>query len=191
MAASQAALSVMPKVVVAHGGAGAGGSKDLRMENFSINVAGKDLVSDASVTLAFGRRYGLVGRNGTGKTTFLKHMALHAIAGIPKSTQILHVEQEVAGDDSSVLDCVLSVDSERASLLQEEARLTRQMEAGEGGGEGEGKEKEKGVVEGSTERLAQIYKRLELIDAYSAESRAASILAVGPEPQPQLRTRAF
>jgi ATPase subunit of ABC transporter with duplicated ATPase domains len=38
---------------------------------------------------------GLVGRNGTGKTTFLKHMALRALPGIPKNCQILHVEQEV------------------------------------------------------------------------------------------------
>ena len=50
---------------------------------------------DGSVTLAFGRRYGLVGRNGTGKTTFLRHLAAHLIKGIPKNVQILHVEQEV------------------------------------------------------------------------------------------------
>lgn len=53
------------------------------------------LLQDASVTLAFGRRYGLVGRNGTGKTTFLRHLAAHLIKGIPKNVQILHVEQEV------------------------------------------------------------------------------------------------
>lgn len=47
------------------------------------------------MTLAFGRRYGLVGRNGTGKTTFLRHLAAHLIKGIPKNVQILHVEQEV------------------------------------------------------------------------------------------------
>lgn len=53
------------------------------------------ILQDASVTLAFGRRYGLVGRNGTGKTTFLRHLAAHLIKGIPKNVQILHVEQEV------------------------------------------------------------------------------------------------
>jgi hypothetical protein len=35
-----------------------GGSRDVRMENFSITVAGKDLISDATVILAYGRRYG-------------------------------------------------------------------------------------------------------------------------------------
>ena len=40
-------------------------------------------------------RYGLVGRNGTGKTTLLRHLNQKAIKGIPENCQILHVEQEV------------------------------------------------------------------------------------------------
>ena len=52
-------------------------------------------VQDGTVTMAFGRRYGLVGRNGTGKTTFLRHLAAHLIKGVPDNCQILHVEQEV------------------------------------------------------------------------------------------------
>lgn len=66
---------------------------------------------------------GLVGRNGTGKTTFLRYMAMHAIDGIPKNCQILHVEQEVVGDDTSALQCVLNSDVERIQLLEEETRL--------------------------------------------------------------------
>lgn len=66
---------------------------------------------------------GLIGRNGTGKTTFLRHLALKAIDGLPRNCQILHVEQEVAGDDISALQCVLDSDIERTQLLQEEARL--------------------------------------------------------------------
>lgn len=70
---------------------------------------------------------GLVGRNGTGKTTFLRHMAMHAIDGIPANCQILHVEQEVAGDDTTALQCVLNSDIERTKLLEEEARLVAQQ----------------------------------------------------------------
>lgn len=66
---------------------------------------------------------GLVGRNGTGKTTFLRYMAMHAIDGIPKNCQILHVEQEVVGDTTSALQCVLNADVERIQLLEEESRL--------------------------------------------------------------------
>lgn len=187
VAASMAAMAMMPKVTINHGGDGeGGGSKDIRMHDFSIIVAGKELISDASVTLAYGRRYGLVGRNGTGKTTFLKHMAMHAIDGIPKNCQILHVEQEVAGDDTSVLQCVLSVDSERANLLQEEVRLLAQQRERELAG----KDKEEGGgADVISEKLAHIYKRLELIDAYSAEARAGSILA-GLSFTPEMQQRA-
>ena len=41
------------------------------------------------------RRYGLVGRNGTGKTTLLRALSGHQIRGTPPALQILHVEQEV------------------------------------------------------------------------------------------------
>ena len=50
-------------------------------------------------------------------------MAMHAIDGIPNNCQILHVEQEVVGDDTSVLQCVLNTDIERTQLLEEEAHL--------------------------------------------------------------------
>lgn len=62
-------------------------------------------------------RYGLVGRNGTGKTTLLRALSQHQIKGIPATTQILHVEQEVVGDDTTVLEAVLACDSERSALL--------------------------------------------------------------------------
>lgn len=70
---------------------------------------------------------GLVGRNGTGKTTLLRHMAMHAIDGIPANCQILHVEQEVSGDDTTALQCVLNADLERSQLLQEEEHLLAQQ----------------------------------------------------------------
>jgi ATP-binding cassette subfamily F protein 3 len=43
-----------------------GGSRDIKLENFSLHAGKETLVANASVTLAFGRRYGLVGRNGIG-----------------------------------------------------------------------------------------------------------------------------
>lgn len=73
---------------------------------------------------------GLIGRNGTGKTTFLRHMAMHAIEGIPNNCQILHVEQEVVGDDTTALQCVLKADVERTRLLEEEASLLGQQVIG-------------------------------------------------------------
>lgn len=39
----------------------------------------------------------------SGKTTFLRALACGEIKGLPPSFQVLHVEQEVAGDDTTVL----------------------------------------------------------------------------------------
>eukprot|EP00250_Pteridium_aquilinum_P019406 c24419_g1_i1 orf=140-2392(+) len=205
LAAVEALEANMPAAVVNHWNRDEGTApKDIRMDNFSISVGGRDLISEASVTLAYGRHYGLVGRNGTGKTTFLKHMAMHAIDGIPKNCQILHVEQEVVGDDITVLQCVLNADVERKQLMEEEAQLVAQQRDGSsavsvsgtsdqnpsksnGGALSQDHSKaSNGFIEPkSTEhdkdsisqRLGDIYKRLELIDADSAEARAASILA--------------
>lgn len=102
---------------------GSGGSRDIHLENFSISNGGAELVENASLTLAYGRRYGLIGRNGTGKSTFLRAFAAKQIDGIPGNIQILHVEQEVAGDDVSARECVLACDVERSSLLAQEREL--------------------------------------------------------------------
>lgn len=54
-------------------------------------------------------------------------MAMHAIDGIPNNCQILHVEQEVVGDNTTALQCVLNSDIERTQLLEEEAQLLAQQ----------------------------------------------------------------
>lgn len=46
--------------------AGGGGSRDIHLNNFSISNGGDYLIEDADLILAHGRRYGLIGRNGTG-----------------------------------------------------------------------------------------------------------------------------
>jgi ATP-binding cassette subfamily F protein 3 len=46
--------------------AGAGGSRDIHLQNFSVSNGGAELLEDADLLLAYGRRYGLIGRNGTG-----------------------------------------------------------------------------------------------------------------------------
>jgi len=93
---------------------------------FSVLLAGADL------NLAFGRRYGLVGRNGLGKTTLLKMIASRSLR-IPSHISILHVEQEVAGDETPALQSVLECDTTRESLLREERDLTARINAGRWG----------------------------------------------------------
>lgn len=51
---------------------GANKSQDIRIENFDVAYGDRVLLHGADLMLAFGRRYGLVGRNGLGKTTLLR-----------------------------------------------------------------------------------------------------------------------
>ncbi|KAG5461653.1 MAG: hypothetical protein BJ554DRAFT_6118 [Olpidium bornovanus] len=68
--------------------------KDIKIEDFDISYAGMRIVTNASLTLAYGRRYGLVGRNGVGKSTLLRSLSRREI-NVPSHISILHVEQEV------------------------------------------------------------------------------------------------
>lgn len=58
--------------------------KDIHVNNFNITYGGHILLEGADLRLVYGRRYGLIGRNGVGKTTLLKHMANFDIEGFPR-----------------------------------------------------------------------------------------------------------
>ena len=93
---------------------------------YSIAAKGKDLFRDASLLIAQGRRYGLVGPNGHGKTTLLRHIGNRALQ-IPPNIDVLYCEQEVQADDRSALDTVLSADVRRTELLAEKDDLEKQQ----------------------------------------------------------------
>ena len=130
----------------------------LIINELSLRIAGRLLLDHASLTLPAGTKAGLVGRNGTGKTTLFK-----AITGdfssetgsisLPKNTRIGQVAQEAPGTEEPLIDIVLKADVERTALLAEEKTAT------------------------DPHRIAEIHIRLADIDAHSAESRAATILA--------------
>lgn len=87
------------------------------------------LLQGAELSLASGRRYGLIGRNGLGKTTLLKMLASRNLR-VPAHISILHVEQEVAGDETAALQSVLESDTQREDLLAEELRLNARIANG-------------------------------------------------------------
>jgi len=133
---------------------------DIKIEKFSIAAKGKDLFRDASLMIAAGRRYGLVGPNGHGKTTLLRHIGSKSLQ-IPPNIDALICEQEVVADERSALETVLSSDEKRTSLLNECKDLEAQQEKG------------KDV----TERLNDVYDELRAIGADKAEPKARRLLA--------------
>jgi energy-coupling factor transporter ATP-binding protein EcfA2 len=109
-----------------------------------ISFGNKQLMSGAEIQLNYGHRYGLVGRNGIGKTTLLKMISrLVAFPNlncftftnpmfskqliIPSNITFLSVEQEVEGDDTAVIDAVLASDTKRVHLLRTERELQEQI----------------------------------------------------------------
>ncbi|XP_012266107.1 ATP-binding cassette sub-family F member 3 isoform X1 [Athalia rosae] len=144
------------------GKGGVNRTQDIRIENFDVAYGDRVLLQGADLTLAFGRRYGLVGRNGLGKTTLLRMISSKQLR-IPSHVRVLHVEQEVASDDTSALHSVLECDHERSELLSREADLQHALE--EGGGDSIGEE------------LARVYEAMRLAEVDKAPAKASAILS--------------
>lgn len=134
---------------------------DIKAMGFSLSAQGKDLFVNADLTIAQGRRYGLVGPNGMGKTTLLKHIANRRL-DIPPNIDVLYCEQEIEVDDTPAVEAVVKADKKRLALINEEKELTQKVEAGD--------------IE-ANERLKEVYEELRAIGADSAEARATRILA--------------
>lgn len=134
---------------------------DIKIENFTISAKGNDLFVNANLLIANGRRYGLVGPNGHGKTTLLRHIATRAFA-IPPNIDALLCEQEVVADDNTAVETILMADVKRTKLLKESEELEKKAEGGD--------------LE-VQDRLNEVYVELKAIGADSAEPRARRILA--------------
>eukprot|EP01087_Luapelamoeba_hula_P019020 TRINITY_DN6241_c0_g1_i1.p1 TRINITY_DN6241_c0_g1~~TRINITY_DN6241_c0_g1_i1.p1 ORF type:complete len:701 (+),score=184.17 TRINITY_DN6241_c0_g1_i1:83-2185(+) len=157
---------------------GSGWEFTIKQDDFSLSFVGKSLLEHASITLAFGRRYGLVGINGSGKSTLLRAIATQEILKIPKDVSVLHVEQEVEGDDRTALRFVIEADTERTELFNEQQELEAYFKAlkeEEASAEDYDESKEEEAAK-KRERLNDVYKKLSAIGAHNAESRANAIL---------------
>ena len=66
----------------------------------------QELLDSAVLALNYGVKYGLVGRNGVGKTTLLRQLS-EGIIALPKFLNVVHVEQEVTGDHRSALATIV------------------------------------------------------------------------------------
>ncbi|KAJ9668600.1 ATP-binding cassette, regulator of translational elongation [Coniosporium apollinis] len=172
-------------------------SKDIKVDSIDVAIGGKRILSDTTLTLAFGRRYGLVGQNGIGKSTLLRALSRREVA-IPTHISILHVEQEIAGDDTPALQAVLDADVWRKHLLKEQDKIARELADLEAERASMADTSADAIKldkhrEGLDATLSDIHAKLSEMESDKAESRAATILAglgFSPERQ-QFATKTF
>lgn len=158
-----------------------GRTKDIKIDNFDLSVgSGIRILQDSTLTLSYGHRYGLVGANGIGKSTLLKALSRRELP-VPKHITILYVEQEVTGDDNTVLQTVLDADVWRKYLLKDQTRISERT--AQINSEQESLDDEDPLSKQLDEELGElqqqlndIYEKLQEIDSDTAESRAATIL---------------
>lgn len=73
-------------------------STDVKIDGFTLTAWSHELISDSAIELTIGRRYGLIGANGSGKTTFLKTLASREVP-IPDHIDIFLLDNEAPPTD--------------------------------------------------------------------------------------------
>ncbi|MEM6665519.1 MAG: ATP-binding cassette domain-containing protein, partial [Pseudomonadota bacterium] len=141
----------------------------LHINDLTYRLGDRMLIEQATVAIPAGTRAGLVGRNGTGKTTLFR-MITGDLAPDDGAVQVRpgatlgQVAQEAPGGPTTLMDFVLAADKERTSLLAEAETAT------------------------DPNRISEIHVRLADIDAHAAPARAGSILhGLGFNAEAQMR----
>ncbi len=134
--------------------------------NITMQFGAKPLFENISVKFSDGNRYGLIGANGCGKSTFMKILdgSLEATSGnvsIGPNERLgtLHQDQ-FAFEEYSVIDTVIMGHAELWKIKQERDRLYSLAEMSE----------EEGL------QVAELEIEFAEMDGYSAESRAGELL---------------
>ncbi len=129
----------------------------LSITNLTYRIGGRTILENSSVNVMDGWKVGVVGANGTGKTTLFKLIAgeLHVDGGKINMTEkhkFGMVRQDIPDTDTPIIDMVVQADEELAALFKATETETDPYKIGE------------------------IYARIIELDGYSAPSRAAILL---------------
>lgn len=132
-------------------------SKDVKIDHFSLQSHGKVLITDTLIEFTIGRRYGLIGSNGCGKSTFLKALANREVP-IPAHIDIFLLDCEAEPSDLNAVSWVI------VELQNTQKKLELLIEK---------------IIEiegPDSEKLEMIYERLDRIDGATMESKASELL---------------
>ncbi|XP_003747147.1 ATP-binding cassette sub-family F member 2 [Galendromus occidentalis] len=132
-------------------------SRDVKIENLSITFHGWEVLQDTKLELNCGRRYGLIGMNGCGKSALLSAIGRRELP-VQDCLDIYHLTRECPPSDKTALQMVLDVDKERLRL----EKLAEELASAED--------------DTSQEQLMEIYERLDDMNAETALAKASYIL---------------
>eukprot|EP01138_Halocafeteria_seosinensis_P015305 gb/GECG01015621.1/.p1 GENE.gb/GECG01015621.1/~~gb/GECG01015621.1/.p1 ORF type:complete len:867 (+),score=127.17 gb/GECG01015621.1/:1-2601(+) len=151
-----------------HGAAG-GDSREICVHQLTLTHGPTELLTQAVLRLHYGTHYGLVGRNGTGKTTLLQRLAAHQVPGISRELRIQLVQQEALPLELSTLESVKSSDSRKAAI---EAEVERLMEIAS-------RTENENVASESSQQLEVLMDKLAVFRTEEEEDRDAQMILRG------------
>ncbi len=137
----------------------------ISVSGLSRSFGSQTLFRDVSLQFNPGERYGLVGANGSGKSTFLRILSgddgpSEGTLSIPKRTRIGVLKQDhFSNDHIPILDVVMMGNAELWSAMEEKERLLANAE-----------------VEFDADRYSEVEEVILNNDGYSLEARAGEIL---------------
>lgn len=131
----------------------------LEITNLDYRIQSRLLFEAASARISAGWKVGLIGRNGTGKSTLLRLIREEISSPrrdspirLQQGARLGWVAQEVAPGDKTILEVTLEADTQVHALMLEAESAT------------------------DPDRIGEIHSRLIDLDAWSAPARAAEIL---------------
>ena len=139
----------------------------IRISNLTLARGSKRLLEGASLTVYPAQKVGVIGANGSGKSSLFALLRGELVAdggdvSLPPAWVIAHVAQETAASALPAIDYVLDGDAELRAI-------ERELAAAAAGHATD--------PHASGERLADLHHRFDLIDGYTARARAAALLS--------------
>jgi len=132
-------------------------AKDIKLDNFSVTFHGAELIVDSKVELSCGQKYGLIGVNGSGKSSFLAVLGNREVP-IQDHIDIYYLAREMPASEKTALEAVMEADEERIKL----EKLAEQLATMED--------------EEAQDYLMEVYERLDELGADTAEAKASHLL---------------
>jgi len=130
--------------------------RDVKIGAFALSAYGKELIKDTSIELTIGRRYGLIGSNGSGKSTFLKCLAAREVP-IPPMIDLHYLAEEAAPSDTTAIQYLLNRAESELKKLEDQVEEVLEEDP-------------------DCALLEEIYRKIDELDPNTFELRAGKLL---------------